>query len=150
MQLVQRGESFEVLLEDNWTTEVSGHALRTLHLAKKSKVQMLPLTEDVVKMSNYLQDRVDKYSAILREETGDKKEAWHELASVSLTQLILFNRRRQGEVSKATLSDYSKLHQPSGQRLVHESLSDVEKELCKVLHRFEVTGIREGTSCRCC
>ncbi len=42
------------------------------------------------------------------------------------TRLMLFNARQQGQVPKATLSDYSKIHHPSGQRLVHESHSAVE------------------------
>ena len=36
----------------------------------------------------------------------EKEDAWRELSKASLTHLILFKRRRQGEVAKIKTEDY--------------------------------------------
>ncbi|XP_055006638.1 uncharacterized protein LOC129408046 [Boleophthalmus pectinirostris] len=67
---------------------------------------------------------------------------WAGLAKVTLTQVILFNRRRSGQVSKMPLSAYMS---PKNQDVLEdlgEALSDLEKKLCQHFRRLEIRGKR--------
>lgn len=75
---------------------------------------------------------------------NDNKQAWADLSRVTLTQLILFNRRRQGETSKMKLDDFNGKHSTS-EPDVMDSLSPWERKLCTVLQRIEIVGKRGRT-----
>ena len=80
---------------NDWQTYVSSHAHRTLYQSKRNNPEELPLNEDIVEFSKYLQDTSDKQMEIL---ISGEKTAWNLLAETVLCQVIMFNRRRQGEV----------------------------------------------------
>ena len=55
----------------HWEGEVSHHTLRTLEEAKRNNPKLLPLTEDVVKLSRYLQDQATiKHEELQKSGTG--------------------------------------------------------------------------------
>ena len=68
-----------------------------------------------------------KYQSSLQEDPNKKN--WSKLASLTLCEVILFNRRREGEVSKMTLSAFT-LRDTTG---VHSDLalglSELEEKL---------------------
>ncbi|XP_039672042.1 uncharacterized protein LOC120568538 [Perca fluviatilis] len=70
------------------------------------------------------------------------KKNWSKLASLTLCEVILFNRRREGEVSKMPLSAFT-LRDTSG---VHSDLavglSELEQKLCQHFQRIEIRGKR--------
>ncbi|XP_033638838.1 uncharacterized protein LOC117299409 [Asterias rubens] len=128
----------------NWEGEVSHHALRTLHEVKRNNPKLLPLTGDIVKLSRYLKNQVQERHKELQKTNKDVPKVWTKLAELLLTQIIVFNRKRPGEVSKMTLSDYSKC--ANGETCVVDgALSPLEKALCKVLWRVEIIGKRLRT-----
>ena len=49
-----RAQDFHEMCEMKWTHEVSRHALRTLQENKRNKVKLLPLTKDIILMSQHL------------------------------------------------------------------------------------------------
>jgi len=56
-----------------------------------------------------LQSEIDRYTVLMSEATGHQREsAWRRLAQTILAQVICFNRRRAGEVSRVTLQDHSR------------------------------------------
>ncbi len=61
---------------------------------------------------------------------------------MTLAQLILFNRRREGEVSRMEVTTYLQRNQTNMQDEILESLSPFEKKLCENLTRVEVRGKR--------
>lgn len=63
--------------------------------------RLIPFTEDIKKMYQFLNDMQDECSGKLSECPSAK--AWIDLAKVCLTQMILFNRRREGEVASMPL-----------------------------------------------
>eukprot|EP00057_Strongylocentrotus_purpuratus_P018934 XP_011673408.1 PREDICTED: uncharacterized protein LOC100892236 [Strongylocentrotus purpuratus] len=129
----------------HWEGEVSHHALRTLEEAKRNNPKILPLTEDVVKLSRYLQNQAKtNHEELLRSSGSEMQKAWVKLAEVLLSQVIVFNRKRSGEVSRMTLNDYNKCAR--GETcIVDGALSVVEKALCKALWRVEIIGKRSRT-----
>lgn len=133
-------QAFKQICDTKWSECVSSQALRNLSEAKWNSPQLLPFAEDVKKMHQYLDRQSKEYQTKLEEEPGNKN--WAELAKMTLCQVILFNRRREGEVSKMsliafTLRDTSLTHPD-----VELALSDLEKKLCKHFQRIEIRGKR--------
>ncbi|XP_032423904.1 uncharacterized protein LOC116723252 [Xiphophorus hellerii] len=140
VDLKSKAEEFTKLIELEWKTHVSSNALKTLHQKKWNTPQILPLSEDIKK----LQDHLKNLQVVYKRNLTDKPTAksWSELAQVTLTQLILFNRRREGEVSRMELSTYLQRSQHDMHDEVLESLSKFEKKLCENLTRVEIRGKR--------
>ena len=76
--------------------KVSSVALRTQSSNKFSKVQSLPLTEDLLKAREYLVREISILTAKLNKKPD--LHTWHSLAEVLGVRLTLFYWRRISEV----------------------------------------------------
>jgi len=122
-------------------------ALKTLRDQKINKVTVMPLTRDIAKMSSYLSKTAEDAVADLQSEQStdeDQENAWVSLAQACLAQIVMFNRRRSGEVSKMKVSMYRDAVSASrpADSDIHAQLSEVEHTLCRVLTRIEIPGKR--------
>ncbi len=92
---------FHTLHETKWSELVSHSALSNLSEAKYNKSTRLPLAKDVQKLQLYLGQQVE----LTKEKLADNPTAgtYAALAKVTLCQVILFNRRREGEVARMTV-----------------------------------------------
>ncbi|XP_033098469.1 uncharacterized protein LOC117102315 isoform X2 [Anneissia japonica] len=145
-EMYKNAKAFSKRIQSEWSVFVSSVALRTMYDAKRNRPKLLPLTNDVMRLTNQLKEVGNKNLSILNDtkNTNDFQEAWINLAEVTLAQIVLFNRRRTGEVSKMKLEDF-KFTNRLPDSIVSQSLSPVEKELCKTLKRVEVKGKRGRT-----
>lgn len=66
---------------------------------------------------------------------------WYQLAKVSLTQIILFNRRRSGEASRIKIDNYYAAGTEFNED-IRSVLSEVERKLLDHLNRFVIRGKR--------
>ncbi|XP_070184642.1 uncharacterized protein [Littorina saxatilis] len=125
-----------------WNEEISAHASRNLYEQKKGHAKRLPLSRDVAKLSSHLSNVSAAATQTLTTAHEEKeiKAAWKSLAEVTLTQIILFNRRRSGEASRMKLVDLNQ-HETHDVD-VFKSLSTFEKILCNKLTRIEIIGKR--------
>ena len=142
-ELEVKSDAFLQLCDMEWTSEVSSMAMKTLRSKKMNKTAVLPLTRDISKLSSYLSNIVDDSIAKLTsDDTEDKEHAWMSLAEALLAQIVMFNRRRSGELSKVTVSTYNNAMATNinTDTDVHKHLSGVEQNLCQQLHRLEIPG----------
>ena len=98
---------------------------------KRNKVNLLPATSDVHKLVGYMRQMSNKYMSNLQQAVDDqcvnKIPSLHrQLAEVTLADLITFNRRRQGEVSKLAVVDYNKKTKVDMKSDVQAGLSRME------------------------
>ena len=142
----KEAQNFITLIENKWDEEISCHALRTLYQKKRNNPQLLPLTNDVVTLSTYLQAKTEEHVAQLK-SMEDSNKPWTELSKIIMTYLIVFNRRRQGEISKMTMEDYSKLKKGESEMVEGQmnQMARWEQDLVKILWRVEITGKRGRT-----
>ncbi len=138
---VQNVKMFQQMYTTKWNEFVSASALKTLNEAKWNSPELLPFTEDVKKMHIHLSNQTKLYQEKLKLEKSQKN--WSSLAQVTLCNVIVFNRRRAGEVSKMRLNSYllrntSVLHSD-----VADALSEVEQKLCQHFQRVEIRGKRD-------
>jgi len=109
-QALERGDAETVelcvqllkLCDINWKNGVSSIVLRNLSDRKWCGVLYLPLTEDVVKLNQHLVSEAHRATDIVN------TDAFMDLTQVTLAKAILFNWKRQGEISKMTVEDYKK------------------------------------------
>lgn len=129
---------FHTLHETKWSELVSHSALSNLSEAKYNKVDSLPLTRDVQKLQLYLGQQVES----AREKLGDNPTAgtYAALAKVILCQVILFNRRREGEVARMTVKNFEDRDMSKLNDDISSGLTEVEKRLCQQFARVELKG----------
>ncbi|XP_070203323.1 uncharacterized protein [Littorina saxatilis] len=141
---------FLQVMNMTWNRKINHHAGRTLVKKKRNKIQLLPVTEDIVRFSRFLKEEATKCVERLEStETplATTTETWSRLNEILLSQCILFNRRRQGEVSKMKVGDYKAglTNQSPAEEDVLKMISPFERELCQNLMRIEVEGKRGRT-----
>lgn len=150
-QLLQNGDSsgaelcaqFMKVCDRQWNV-VSAVAARNLSDRKRSGILYLPLTADVVKLTQYLSVDANKQAEILDTCPGNT-DAYYSLTQLLLAKLILFNRKRQGEVSKATVEDWQKRGKADPNCDASAALTEFERTLLKILERMEIRGKRGRT-----
>ena len=139
--LQQKAEDFLILIENDWNSEVSHQSLNTLSERKYNKPQNIPLAEDIKKLNDFLRKEAAVQVEQMKANPGVK--AWRELCEVTLTQVVLFNRRRSGEVEQMTLKNFTKgIANANGsiQEEIRQSLTKFEQELAKHMKRIELRG----------
>jgi len=150
-KLLQAGDSagaelcvqFAKVCERQWSV-VSAVAARNLTDRKRTGIRYLPLTADVVKLSQFLTSEANKQAEVL-DRCPENADAYYSLTQLLLAKLILFNRKRQGEVSRTTVEDWQKRGKadPSSETFV--ALTEFERSLLRVLERMEIRGKRGRT-----
>ena len=152
-ELKTRCDDFQELHSIRWKIDISSTVSRTLIENKKNNSKDLPLLEDISKLSNHLKTESQNIrNQIQKEITEEKSKSpmmlhcnWVRLAELTLTTIILFNRKRQGEVSKMKVSEYTDGKANRHNRDILSELSQFEQDLCKTLSRIEITGKRGRT-----
>jgi len=103
--LENRAKNFVQLCEMEWPSAVSSHALRTLRRRQWNKPKRLPLAADVKKLNDHVSSKAEFNSNILR-ASPDDTHTWNELAKATLVTVMLFNRRRSGEIQRIPFQSY--------------------------------------------
>lgn len=112
-------DDFLHLRETDWRTNVNACAHRQRQERNWKAPKVLPLTEDCVKFNKYLNRSEEEIKEDIKHE-GLSTTLYKQLAAVTLTQLIVFNRRRPREVELLTVCDYIK--QISTKKSVHDEV----------------------------
>lgn len=102
--VTKEAENFEKLYNDSWSFTVSARAARRQKLAKLNKVQQLPSTEDLQTVTLYLESEMKK-------EVENSDHDVQTLTKLTLTSLIVFNKRRPTEVAELKTADLRRAHQ---------------------------------------
>lgn len=137
--LEREAQLFVRLLDSEWQHRVSSIALRTMKDDKRNKPDLIPLTSDLMKMKNYLQESIqqsfEKLNAV------PNKANYMNLVDVALSRIILFNKRRGGEAARMLVSSYHQtghVHKKSGLDDIHETLTKTEQQLCSRMRLVEI------------
>ena len=147
--MIENCDAFRELYENEWNSQVASQARRTLYERKRNSVQRVPFTEDVQKLNAFLRhNMVEAKQKIVSSAENQSSELpifWRTLAESALTLLIVFNRRRQGEVSKMKVSDYRVIRKSDLSSDVEQCLSQMERKMCQLFARVELVGKRGRT-----
>lgn len=137
--------SLNDLIDMEWNIRISSNALSTLHRRKFNASQLLPITDDLVKLSKHIDNEIIKYKLQV-ESVERNNQKWTRLATLCLARIILFNKRRSGEAAKMKLSDY--ISRPTWEeqntKEIRNSLTPIEKKLSESMTLVEIEGKRGG------
>ena len=109
-ELAQLALDYITVHSNEWSQKVSFFALRTMNNDKQNKAEVLPLTDDIVKLSKFLVDEVKKRSTEYEEECTSHN--YNQLVDVTLAQLICFNKRHSEE--RVELQQYARMPEVIG------------------------------------
>jgi len=142
--LERDAEAFIRLYDTEWKVRVSSVALKTMKDDRRKKQDLLPLTSDLVKVRTYLDKSVVEYCEALNEHADT--DNYSSLVSITLTSVILFNKRRSGEASRMLIESYHHCKATtSGLNDIQKTLTNVEQQLCSRLKLVEIPGKRNRT-----
>nr|CAI5860682.1 unnamed protein product [Callosobruchus analis] len=96
---------FRKLVESQWTTEIGSLALKKLNEKASIKPQLLPLTEDIMKLRNFVEQR--SKSTYEQLNTSKTEESYKTLAEMTLIAAIIHNRKRVGDIQYLYLQAYN-------------------------------------------
>ncbi|RXN22014.1 hypothetical protein ROHU_036771 [Labeo rohita] len=136
----KKAKKFFELLEKNWRNSVSITAHQTIQEKRWNKEDDIPLTKNVIALRDHLRMVEDEARAKMTHQMN--LQAYKALNETVLAQVIIFNKRREGEASRLTLDTYKKASANAINQDIYSTLSPLEKELSKILPRIEIRGKR--------
>ncbi|XP_065112996.1 uncharacterized protein [Paramisgurnus dabryanus] len=126
--------------EKNWRNSGSVTAHQTIQEKRWNKDDDIPLTKNVIALRDHLRMVEDEARKELTEQMD--LDAYKTLNESVLAQVIIFNKRREGEASRLTLDVYMKASTSAINEDIYKTLSPLEKQLSKLLTRIEIRGKR--------
>ncbi|XP_025834091.1 uncharacterized protein LOC112905601 isoform X2 [Agrilus planipennis] len=134
--------SFLTILDLEWSVRISSNALATLQSRKFNSVDLLPVTGDLIKLSKFLEFMIQETKKNMEREKSFQN--WSKLASLTLSRIILFNKRRSGEAARMKIEHYTKRASWKSQGVAEmkESLTEFEIKLANALTVVEIIGKR--------
>lgn len=136
----KKAKKFKELLESCWSSYVSTNAHSTMEQRRWNKEDCVPLTEDVITLQNYLRKIEDESKAEL--EKSVSITAYKKLCESLLAQIIVFNKKREGEASRLALETYLKADTGPMNKDIYDTLSPMEKQMSHRLTRIVTRGKR--------
>lgn len=131
----RENQAFLTLMDKQYTI-ISKKAKFNLTVRKFNKEKVLPLFKDISKFHEHLEVQINN----LKERSG--VDVYRNLAQYVMAQIIMFNRKRSGEVERlnmATLKDGLQRDRAPDPEFL-ENLQEFEKNLAAVLTRIEFLG----------
>lgn len=100
----QKAEDLQQLLKTCLPAHVNKNALESLLQLKRQKPINLPSTEDIKTMNKLVNARRKEYLKKLVSNGFDLND-WNKLSKYTLVSILIFNRRRPGELERTYIKD---------------------------------------------
>lgn len=121
---------FLYLYSTQWSSKIGSIAHQTSVERRFNKKQLLPLTEDLVKIQSFLDKNIEKAGKELSDDPG--KQNWREFANYLLTKVTMFNFRRGNECAAMQVEKFlNRADWKAGNTEIYSSLNKFESELAK-------------------
>ncbi|XP_030586474.1 uncharacterized protein LOC115781159 isoform X6 [Archocentrus centrarchus] len=138
--LVQFAREFRMIKNFRWKGLITRGATTTMKESKWNAPQILPLTDDVKCLDSHMETVKAGAEKVLRLTPTPYHYAM--LAKVTLAQVIIFNRRREGEVSRMELSTFKDRKKSEINVDMTACLTPLENKMCDFFTRVEIRGKR--------
>lgn len=130
-------KDFQYIYKADYYVQLGKPAKHLLGKRKWDSCSLLPTSRDVEKLHIYLKEKINHYTKVL--EIKFDYTSYIELTRHTLVQMIVFNRRRTGEIEKMLLENYLKRAPVNTDDELYDSLSIQEKVLST---KYVLTKIR--------
>ncbi|XP_060516887.1 uncharacterized protein LOC132696198 [Cylas formicarius] len=129
------------LIDNDWAIEVSSEAGQNLAYKKFNKPTLIPVAEDIKKLDQYLKNLISQAKLVLAENDHNEK-AYRDLLEGIFCSVMIFNKRRVGELQRMTLLAFLENHDSVPSSEFEKVLTNSEKILFKSLKRIVIRGKR--------
>lgn len=127
------------MISNHWCNDISSLANKVLNEGKWEKPKLLPLTEDIRCFNGHItQIASESYEKLKNNE--DVSTNYRLLAESTLCLVLVFNRKRIGEIQFLDIQTYERSSLNINQEECFSSLSDLEKSMSKFFKRVVVLG----------
>ncbi|CAG9827018.1 unnamed protein product [Diabrotica balteata] len=127
------------MIATHWCNDISSLANKVLNQAKWEKPKLLPVTEDIIIFKNYVMAIANKsYQNLV--ENSNSIQNFKLLAECTLCIVLVFNRKRVGEVQYLSIESYERNVSSAIQEESQKALSEFEKTMCSYFKRVVVSG----------
>ena len=136
----QTVERFLKVFKLDYALEVNKAALETQRKQQRQKKVILPSTNDIRTLTDYLDCEMEHSFNKLSESYSF--EEWYKLSQLTMTAIIAFNRRRTGEIQNILVEDYlnpEKIDEKTDPEL-YASLSVKSKAIANKYVRISIRG----------
>ncbi|CAI6375842.1 unnamed protein product [Macrosiphum euphorbiae] len=138
---IQVVNDFLQVFQTEWKFSVSSNANQDIGTKKFNKSIALPDAKNISILHTYLSSQLAKGMNCI--QSGEiNKDVYKLVCQTLLTQIIILNRRRSGEVERIKIENYLNRDKNKIQEDIQKALSSVENQLSKNLVRFEIRGKR--------
>ncbi|XP_077388778.1 uncharacterized protein LOC144026107 isoform X4 [Festucalex cinctus] len=138
--LLEYAREFKTIKNFRWKALISRGATTTMTEAKWNAPQILPFTEDVKLLDEHVEKSREVAERMLK--LCPSASNYAALAKVTLAQVIIFNRRREGEVSRMELSTFVERKELEHNEDMAACLTPLENKMCEFFTRLEIRGKR--------
>ncbi|XP_074530856.1 uncharacterized protein LOC141793879 [Halichoeres trimaculatus] len=138
--LVEYAREFKTIKKFRWKALITRGATTTMKELKWNAPPILPFTEDVKCLDSHLEKVKDVAERMLK--LSPSAHSYATLAKVTLAQVIIFNRRREGEVSRMELATFMARKKSELNADMEACLTPLEKKMCDFFTRVEIRGKR--------
>lgn len=127
------------MISSHWCNDIASVANKVLNEKKWEKPKLLPLTEDVLAFNNYVMKLADEAFEKLKVDK-DVEHNYKLLSESTLSIVLIFNRKRIGEVQFLDIPTYEKNFSTVNQEECLNSLTELEKAMSATFKRVIVFG----------
>nr|CAI5840136.1 unnamed protein product [Callosobruchus analis] len=135
---LQDVKNFKKLIESRWNIEIASLANKDLQEKKWSKPLLLPLISDIKRFRDETLKIANTCKKVFENKQDDHK-TYRQLVECTLSLLIVFNRRRIGDVQFLKIHDYE-VDRKNESVDFENLLTDTEKVLTKKYRRVVNSG----------
>ncbi|XP_063978985.1 uncharacterized protein LOC135163467 [Diachasmimorpha longicaudata] len=134
----RRVEDFLTLLGEDFGTSINRVVAETQTQNNRRKEIILPSTEDIKKLYEFIKAERSQYFMDLSKEFSH--ETWKKLGKTTLLSLQIFNRRRPGEIERIYIQDFRSYRglDHIADKETFNSLTEEGKKIAKKYVRFEI------------
>lgn len=139
---IQQVKHFTTVFHKEWKFSISSNACQDMSKKKFNKVVVLPDAKDITLLNNFLADQLKEVMNLIEQKKEINQDNYKTLCQTVLSQIILLNRRRSGEVERIKIQDYLNRDKKKAQEEISKSLTTIEYKLTNSFVRFEIRGKR--------
>ena len=126
--LVTDASNFQIIYNQEWSVKISSASLRTLADNKFNKNEVMPLTDDLLRLRNFCLEKIQALTLVLKKSPSLDK--WRELAELVITRITIFNKRRGNEVSSLLVKRFQeRKERHHAHNDILQSLTPLEQQL---------------------
>ncbi|XP_059192255.1 uncharacterized protein LOC131974118 [Centropristis striata] len=138
--LVEYAREFKTIKSFRWKALITRGATTTMKELKWNAPPILPFTEDVKCLDSHMEKVKDVAEKMMK--LSPSANSYATLAKVTLAQVIIFNRRREGEVSRMEFATFMARKKSELNKDMEACLTPLEKKMCDFFTRVEIRGKR--------